>query len=338
MYREQGADSKGIGVSIPGTLRDDPDGIVEGGGVLKFLDQAPFGKMVRERCGVPCFVENDGKSCALGEYTTGALKGCGSGVVLVLGTGVGGGIVIDGRVYKGAHSFAGEFSFIMERPGEKLGLGTIFGSSCGWSAGLKADLLRRKNLPEDTEMDGHQIFDLINSGDEDACSALQTFCSHLATQIHNLQAILDPEIFAIGGGISNQPVLMKVLQESLDYIYEDKVLPQTRIEAVKRTVGSIGNGHLFRIDPGEAATGGILSAVKSAVGIDVQRLVCAENGSMAAVDHLLCQRSCHVGFQVGGAAELRFCHSFIGHAGLCRLYGIGFIFRQVAAADLVSNT
>ncbi len=234
VYREQGADSKGIGVSIPGTLRDDPDGIVEGGGVLKFLDQAPFGKMVRERCGVPCFVENDGKSCALGEYTTGALKGCGSGVVLVLGTGVGGGIVIDGRVYKGAHSFAGEFSFIMERPGEKLGLGTIFGSSCGWSAGLKADLLRRKNLPEDTEMDGHQIFDLINSGDEDACSALQTFCSHLATQIHNLQAILDPEIFAIGGGISNQPVLMKVLQESLDYIYEDKVLPQMPIPKVVR--------------------------------------------------------------------------------------------------------
>ena len=142
--------------------------------------------------------------------------------------------IIDGKVYKGAHFFAGEFSFIIEKPEEKLRMDSIFGGSCGWSSGLKADLLRRKNLPPDTQMDGHQIFNLINSGDEDACKALKTFCRHLAVQIHNLQTILDPEIFAIGGGISNQPVLMEVLQESLDFIYEDGILPQMPIPKVVR--------------------------------------------------------------------------------------------------------
>ena len=110
----------------------------------------------------------------------------------------------------------------------------MMGETCSWSSGLKAELIRRKGLPENTQMDGYQIFDLVNNGDPDAVGALETYCSHLAVQIHNLQTILDPDIFAIGGGISNQPVLMKVLQESLDYIYEDKVLPQMPIPKVVR--------------------------------------------------------------------------------------------------------
>lgn len=249
VYREQGEDFEGIGVSIPGTLRDDPDGIVEGGGNLRFLNQVPFGKLVRERCGVPCFVENDGKSCALGEYTAGALKGCRCGVVLVLGTGVGGGIVIDGRVYRGIHSFAGEFSFIMEKPGEKLGMGAMLGSSCGWSSGLRAELLKRKGLPEDTPMDGYQIFELVNKNDKEAQEALNIFCQHLAVQIHNLQAILDPEIFAIGGGISNQPALMEALQRSLDFIYEGTIFTQMPIPKIVRCqYGSSANilGAVYR--------------------------------------------------------------------------------------------
>ncbi len=234
VYGEAAQICQAVGISIPGTLRDDPDGIVEGGGVLRFLDGIPFGKLVRDRCGIPCFVENDGKSCALGEYTAGALKGCRTGVVLVLGTGIGGGIVIDGKVYKGAHSFAGEFSFILENAGKQLGVGTMMGETCGWSSGLKAELIRRKGLPENTQMDGYQIFDLVNNGDPDAVGALETYCSHLAVQIHNLQTILDPDIFAIGGGISNQPVLMETLQKAVDVIYEGTAFTQVPIPKIVR--------------------------------------------------------------------------------------------------------
>ena len=234
VYQETEEACRGIGISIPGTLMDDPDGIVEGGGVLRYLNGIPFGKVVREKCGVPCFVENDGKSCALGEYTAGALKGCRTGVVLVLGTGIGGGIVIDGRVYKGAHSFAGEFSFMMESAGKRLGPETMIGKYCGWSSGLRAELIRRKGLSEDTQMDGYQIFDLVNSKDPDAVGALETYCSHIALQIHNLQTILDPDIFAIGGGISNQPVLLETLQKAVDFIYEGTIFGQVPIPKIVR--------------------------------------------------------------------------------------------------------
>lgn len=220
VFQQQQETFSGIGVSVPGTLRDEPDGVVEGGGCLRYLDGIPLGKMLRERTGCRCFVENDGKSCALGEYTSGALKDCRVGVVLVLGTGVGGGIVIDGKVFKGSHAFAGEFSYLLERPGGSLRFEDMLGKSCGWKAGMLAELLNRKGLPADTPMNGHDIFRLIHEGDEDAAAALKKFTRHLATQIHNLQAVLDPDVFAVGGGISNQPVLIEQLVKDVEQIYE----------------------------------------------------------------------------------------------------------------------
>ncbi|MEY8355060.1 ROK family protein [Lachnospiraceae bacterium 54-53] len=232
VYQEQDLMFEGIGISVPGTLNKDADGTVKGGGVLSYLDGVPLGKLVRERCGIPCFVENDGVSCALGEYSCGALRGCRVGVAVVLGTGVGGGIVINGDVFKGAHAFAGEFSFLLERPGGPLKGENMLGMSCGWKAGLLDEILKRKGLPMDTVMNGHDIFGLIHAGDPDAREALRKFCRHLATQIHNLQVIIDPEVFAIGGGISNQPVLMEELQKALDAIYGNTEFKQAPVPVI----------------------------------------------------------------------------------------------------------
>lgn len=232
--REQKEALSGIGISVPGTLQDEPDGVIDGGGVLTYLHRAPFGKLVREKSGLPCFVENDGKSCALGEYADGALKGCRVGVVMVLGTGIGGGIVIDGQVFKGVHAFAGEFSFLTCSRDASLDFGHIFGFYGGWKNGLLAEVLRRKGLPEDTEMNGRDIFRLINGGDREAMEALRAYSRGIAAQIHNLQAILDPELFAIGGGISAQPALLDAIQEALDSIYRDSPFPQFPIPRVVR--------------------------------------------------------------------------------------------------------
>ncbi|MDD2981634.1 MAG: ROK family protein [Hespellia sp.] len=217
---EQEETFAGMGVSVPGTVPDDPDGIIYGGGVLTFLDKVPFGKMLEERCHLSCSVENDGKSCALGEYSAGALKGSHTGIVLVLGTGIGGGIVIDGKIFKGAHSFAGEFSFICADPEIGLMEGNEFGKACGWQTGLQTLILKEKGLPTDTEADGKKLFEWINSGDEAAMRGLRIFCRRLALQINNLQVILDPEVVAIGGGISKQPILFQILKEEMDAMYE----------------------------------------------------------------------------------------------------------------------
>ena len=84
-----------VGVSAPGGIYEgDLDGTIHRGGSLTYMDGCPLGKIMRERLGVPVAVNNDGKCCALGEYAAGALRGTRFGVVLAIGTGIGGGIVI----------------------------------------------------------------------------------------------------------------------------------------------------------------------------------------------------------------------------------------------------
>lgn len=109
-YRER---VSAVGVSAPGGIYEgDVTGTIHRGGALTFMDGCPLGKLMREALGVPVAVNNDGKCRALGEYAAGALRGTRFGVVLAIGTGIGGGIVIDGKVLRGAHCFAGEFSFL----------------------------------------------------------------------------------------------------------------------------------------------------------------------------------------------------------------------------------
>ncbi len=233
--RELGLESfRGIGLSVPGTVYGDREGTVKGGGMLRYLDGVPFGKMVGERCKAPAYVENDGKCCALGEYTAGALKGCRTGVVMALGTGVGGGIVIDGKVYKGSHCFAGEFSFIQLGPMAAGDMTKRFGAAGGWKSGLLKNVLREKGLPPDTDMNGTEIFALVGQGDQDALRGLERYAEDIAWQIWNLQAVLDPEVIAVGGGISSQPVLIEKIQEAVGKMAQENVLKQFPVPQVVR--------------------------------------------------------------------------------------------------------
>lgn len=208
------SDLAGIGISLPGTVTGDADGTVYRGGSLGYMHQVPLGKLMAEATGLACAVENDGKCCALGEYATGALKGSRIGVVIALGTGVGGGTIIDGRVLRGAHDFAGEFSFIVGEPDKLPGFESLFGFFCGTS-GLKNAVIAAKELPADTELDGVSIFDMANAGDGNAIAGIRTFCRRLATQATNLQYILDPDVIALGGGISSQPLLLQLVREEV---------------------------------------------------------------------------------------------------------------------------
>lgn len=231
---------RGIGLSVPGTVYGDREGTVYGGGILRFLHGMPFGKMVEERCGAPAYVENDGKCCALGEYTAGALRGCRTGVVMALGTGVGGGIVIDGRVFKGSHCFAGEFSFLQLSPMAAGKMGNRFGAAGGWKSGLLKNVLEEKGLPADTEMDGAEIFDLIEQGDQAAMAGLERYAADIAWQIWNIQAVLDPEVIAIGGGISGRPVLIETIRRAVERMAEENPLKQFPVPQVVRC--AYGNG------------------------------------------------------------------------------------------------
>lgn len=202
---------KGIAISCPGTINVDT-GLIYYGGSFPFLHEVNLKKKIEEKYGKDVSIENDGKCAALAELWLGSVKDANDSVVLVLGSGVGGGIIIDGKLHRGIHLSAGEVSYVMYQINPRTRKGKFFGLDCS-----SIEMIRKIaeiKLLEDTK-DGETVFEYINQNDEEAMAIFDEFCIYLATQILNLQYILDPEIFAIGGGISAQPILLERIQWAL---------------------------------------------------------------------------------------------------------------------------
>ena len=227
LVAEHGSACRCVCVSVPGTVDvGDCQGMVIGGGRLGYLDGVDLGAELSLACGLPVCIENNGKAYALGEYAAGALRGSRVGAVLAIGSGIGGGIVVDGRVLRGAHSFAGEFSFIRHTPivGEFRSRDAMAGL-CSWQ-GLRRSILAAKGMEDDEAIDGIQLFEWVNAGDDAALRGLHEYAKDLCTWIFNLQCIVDPDVIAIGGGISVQPALLEALHISMRSMMADLQLPQ----------------------------------------------------------------------------------------------------------------
>ena len=222
-----------IAASVPGTVQaDDPDGTIIGGGALTYMDKFPLGRELTARLGLPAVIDNDGKSCANGEYAAGALKGTKVGVVMVIGTGLGGGVVIDGTVFRGAHGNATEISGISsnhECPPGKIDLGNMAAIRGGWM-GLRGYVCAEKGIsPEKAkDIDGVQIFKWVDAGDEAAIRGLHTYARYVVSLCHTLQVVLDPDAIAIGGGISAAPALIEAIHAEEDALYEGWPFPQMK--------------------------------------------------------------------------------------------------------------
>ena len=210
------AQISGIGVSAPGGfVEGDTDGVIHRGGALTYMDGCPLGKILRERFGMPAAVGNDGKCGALGEYAAGALKGTRVGVLIGIGTGIAGGIVINGRVLQGAHGFAAELSFPNNNLHNVWNPMDMFATTAGWKA-LRDRVLAEKGMEKDPSIDGRKVFEWIEAGDEAACRALDAYALEFDNWLVNLQAIIDPDAFAISGGISANPLLTEAMERQLD--------------------------------------------------------------------------------------------------------------------------
>lgn len=220
-------DARCVCVSVPGTVDvHDCQGTVIGGGRLAYLDGVDLGAELSLACGLPVAIENNGKAYALGEYAAGALRGSKVGVVLAIGSGIGGGVVIDGQVLRGAHSFAGEFSFVRHTPilGEFRSLDAMSGL-CSWQ-GLRRSILAAKGLEDDDSIDGIRLFEWVNAGDDAALRGLHEYAKDLCTWIFNLQCIVDPDTVVLGGGISVQPALLEAVHISMRSMMADLQMSQ----------------------------------------------------------------------------------------------------------------
>lgn len=233
-------DFRGICVSVPGGVSGTDDGTVFRGGKLRYLHQVPLGQLLRIRTGLPCTVENDGRAGILGECHSGVLRGCTSGAMIVLGTSVGGGILLDGRLLRGSQDFAGRFAHILTSGQAEEVQASSIGMLLG-KDGLRRDILDAMGLQDNESISGQQLFDWINAGDLNARSGLSRYCRKLALLISNLQVILDPQVIAIGGGISQQPALIDVLKEQLEELQTCYPIPLPRPNVLPARSGNSAN-------------------------------------------------------------------------------------------------
>jgi predicted NBD/HSP70 family sugar kinase len=201
--------------------------------------------VLKERCPVPIVLENDGKCAALAEAWKGNLKDCKDGAAIVLGTGIGGGIIKDGKIHRGKHYCAGEFSSIIVREGNFVtkaapyacsteGLveqaailkgcsteGMIYQTMMGRVEPDYAAKLHQKAVgPQypDLKMNGFELFRLLEEGDPDINALYQDFIVYNVRMIINIVNIYDPERVVIGGGISKEPRLIADLQAAVKNI------------------------------------------------------------------------------------------------------------------------
>lgn len=203
----------GVAISMPGIL-DSDTGYLYTGGAIGYTSQQNIISILEDKIDVPITVENDGKCAALAELWCGGLSKVKNGAVVILGTGVGGGIIIDRKLYKGSNFSAGEFSYVAdsyENANDTTGYWGMISS-----VGTLIELAANEIGIDKEELDGLKVFEMANNKDERVLKALDIYTKNLTINIYNLQVLLDLDLIAIGGGISQQPILIEYLQKNID--------------------------------------------------------------------------------------------------------------------------
>lgn len=208
----------GIAVCAPGKI-DTENKIIYFGGALPFLDGLNLQETLGQKYGVPISVENDGKTAALSEQWLGKLRGVDTGVAITLGTGVGGGIIVNNRILHGWTFQAGELSWMITNSGIGVkNMAAYTGVSCSAVNMIKKVNLATRNKDLD---DGLSAFEAINNGDLRAMALFKRYCRNVAIMIINIQTVINASKFVIGGGISNQKILIDEIDNQLHKILDN---------------------------------------------------------------------------------------------------------------------
>jgi len=213
----------GVGVGVPGVVRQ-ADGFVEIAPNLQW-QQAPFGDMLREEFGsVSVRVGNDGELGALAELVRGAGRGAQNLVYIAGEVGIGGGIVVDGRMVRGAGGYAGEIGHVVVDPDGRA-------CRCGSRGCLETEageeaLLRAAGLPADGGRAAvRRLVERARAGDPTAVGAVDHVAGWLGRGIAALVNVLNPELIIVGGPIS---VLHAVSEPALTAAIEAHSLAAAR--------------------------------------------------------------------------------------------------------------
>lgn len=207
-------DCEWIGIGTPG-IANSETGIIEYSNNLGFVN-VPMVKWISEQTGIPAFIENDANAAAYGEYVAGAAMGAKNAVCITLGTGVGGGIIINGRIYDGSNFAGAELGHtVMNIDGPQCTCGRkgcfeVYSSATGLVRMTREAMeqhpesLMHKMAEEQGKVSARTAFDCMRQGDAAAKEVVDFYIRCLAAGITNTINIFQPDILCIGGGVCNE--------------------------------------------------------------------------------------------------------------------------------------
>jgi glucokinase len=208
-----GAEVAAVGFGIP-CLIDQRSGRAVVAVNLPLFD-VPFADLMTERLGLPVFVDNDGNVAALAEHRAGAAQGTNDAVLMTLGTGIGGGLILRGELYRGAIGSGAELGHVvidMDGPRcqgncpnrgcvESLASGTALAREARRIASERPDSALGRALAAGRELAGPLVTELAHDGDEAAIDTLALIGRRLGVAIASFVNIFNPEVVVIGGGV-----------------------------------------------------------------------------------------------------------------------------------------
>ena len=200
---------EGVTFSAPGAVNQIGK-VIEGASALPYLHYFPIYEELEELLGYEVAMENDANCAALAEVWKGSAKGLKNVLMVVVGTGIGGSVIVDGEVQHGAHLFGGEFGYTLLTETQTF-------SELGTAVKMAERYAKRKEIQK-SAINGEEVFQLAESGDEIAIEEAETFYRSLARGIFNLQYSYDPDLVLLGGGVSNKPDIIDQLNKRFEDI------------------------------------------------------------------------------------------------------------------------
>ncbi len=248
-----------VGVGTPG-IANSETGIIEYSNNLGF-ENTPMAEYIRKHIDKPVFIENDANAAAYGEYVAGAAKGAKNAVCITLGTGVGGGIVIDGKIYSGSNFAGAEIGHtVISVDGPQCSCGRkgcfeVYSSATGLVRMTKEKMaecpdskMHDITAERNGKVSARTSFDAMRLGDAAAKEVVDFYIKCLAAGITNTINIFQPDVLCIGGGVCNEgdPLLLPMKEIVAKEVYTRNSPKNTEIVIAKlgNDAGLIGAAFL----------------------------------------------------------------------------------------------
>ena len=250
-----------VGVGTPGAV-DVKNGVVLYSCNLQF-ENTPLSKYIKDIIHKSVYIENDANVAAYGEAIAGAAKGIDNVIMVTLGTGVGGGIIVDGKIYSGFNGIAGELGhMVIEHNGRECGCGRK-GCMEAYSSATALIKITKEAMKKNThsklwniaetldEVNGKTPFDAVRMGDEVATKVIDEYISYLGCGLANFINIFQPEVLLIGGGICKEEEILltplrKILKEQT-YGVDNALATELKAAKLGNDAGTIGAAMLWRM-------------------------------------------------------------------------------------------